>query len=120
MAKFISISSSTELLRIPSDRLMFITADGNYSALFTQDGRTEIVCLQLGVIEDLISSQLGDDGRQFFRIGRSLIVNASFICKIDLSKQEIIVSDCRGNYHTLQASKQALAGVKYVLEEGSL
>lgn len=58
--KHIVISKGTEFLRVPSDRLMYISSDGNYSNVVTLDGERRLVSLQLGQIEDLIGDQLGD------------------------------------------------------------
>ena len=116
MAKFIVISSKTELLKVPSDRLMFITSDGNYSKVYTLDGKYRQVACQLGQIEDLIGKQLGEEDTPFIRIGKSLIVNMDFIYLIDISEQTIIVSDFQGQYHKLSASRKALLSIKFLIE----
>ena len=36
--KHIVISKGTEFLRVPSDRLMYVSSDGNYSNVVTLDG----------------------------------------------------------------------------------
>ena len=61
MTRFISISSNAELLRIPSEFLMFITADGNYSKVYIKGGESRLVSFQLGQLEDLIAEQLGEE-----------------------------------------------------------
>lgn len=91
--KHIVISKGTELLRVPTDRLMYISSDGNYSNVVTLDGQTRLVSLQLGQIEDLIGDQLGDNGGNFLRLGRSLIINVDYIYLVDVAKQQLILSD---------------------------
>ena len=49
----IRISTKTELLRLPSDRLMFISAEGNYSMIHLEDGSSYLVAYQLGQLERL-------------------------------------------------------------------
>ena len=120
MNKFIVISTGTELLRVPSDRLMFITSEGNYSKVYTQDGHYHMVAHQLGQLEDIIGDQLGEEETPFIRIGKSLIVNRDYIYLIDVSEQIILVSDCQGQYHTLQASRKALISIKILLENNEL
>ena len=56
------ISKGTEMLCVPVDRLVYISSDGNYSTVVTQDNREQTVSYQLGQIEDLIDEQLGDAG----------------------------------------------------------
>jgi len=114
--KHIIISKGTELLRIPSDSLMYVSSDGNYSNVASADGRVHIVTIQLGQIEDLIADQLGDTGGNFLRLGRSLIINIDYIYLIDVAKQQLVLSDCKGSWHDLTASKEVLSKLKAYIE----
>ena len=116
LSNTIVISKGTELLRVPAERLVYISADGNYSNVVTQDNRQRIVSYQLGQLEDLIVDQLGEEGSSFVRLGRSLIINRDFINWIDVSKQVIVLSDCAGCYHELNASREVLSKFKAYLE----
>lgn len=114
--KHLIISKGTEFLRIPPERLVFISSDGNYSTITTLDNRNRLVAFQLGHLEDLIGDQLGDEGSIFLRLGRSLIVNTQYIFHIDIAKQELILSDCAGCYHELSASREVLIKLKSYIE----
>lgn len=116
MSKHIIISRGTELLRIPADALMFVSSDGNYSNITTQDGRTRLVTLQLGQIEDILQEQLSDAESSFLRLGRSLIINTNYIHFIDISKQQLILSNCTNSYHQLTASREVLIKLKAYIE----
>lgn len=116
MEKYIVISKNTELLRIPASGLMYISAQGNYSEVVTRDGRKRLVSYQIGQLEDMIDEQMGEDEFGFCRLGRSLIVNMKYVYVIDISKQEVILSDCMGSYHTLSASRDILVYLKTHLE----
>lgn len=118
MKKLIVISTGTELLRIPADRLVYISADGNYSDVVTQDNRKTMVSMQLGQIEDLIAEQLGAEGENFGRVGRGLVINMDYVFSIEISSraQRVILSDCHGCYHSLSASREALTKLKIFLE----
>lgn len=116
MGKTIVISKGTELLRIPSHRLVFISADGNYSEVMTQDNRKRVVSFQLGQLEDLIGDQMGDEGANFIRLGRGLIINLDFVYWVDVAKQVLILSDCAGCYHELTASREVLVKLKAYLD----
>ena len=109
MAGTIIISKGGELLRIPADRLMYVTSDGNYSNVVNSDGHTRLVTYQLGQIEDAIISQLGDEGMNFLRLGRGLIVNTAYIYFVDVTRQQLIMSNFNGIYHELSASKAVLS-----------
>ena len=116
MSRHILISKGTELLRVPSDCLVFISADGNYSNVVTRDNRTRMVSFQLGQIEDLIGDQLGENGSNFIRLGRSNIINIDFVYAIDVAKQLVILSDCAGCYHEVSASREVLIKLKAYLD----
>ncbi len=116
MNRYIIISKGTELLRIPASCLMFVSSDGNYSNITTEDGRTKLVTLQLGQIEDILQEQLSDADSNFLRLGRSLIINTNYIYFIDTSKQELVLSNCRGSYHVLSASREVLIKLKAYME----
>ena len=72
---------------------------------------------QLGQIEKMISSQLGSDGNIFIRIGKSLIINRSYIYYINISKQKLTLSDIASFNHTVTASKEALKQLKELIEK---
>ncbi|MBQ0086783.1 MAG: LytTR family transcriptional regulator DNA-binding domain-containing protein [Bacteroidales bacterium] len=114
--KHIIISKSTELLRVPVDYMMYVSSDGNYSNIITLDGRSRLVCLQLGQVEDIIAEQLGDNGGNFLRLGRSLIINTNYIYLVDVAKQQLILSDCKGSWHELTASREVLIKLKTYIE----
>lgn len=116
MNKVIIISKGTELLRIPAARLVYVSAEGNYSEVVTQDGRRRIVSFQLGQIEELIGKQLGANGSNFIRLGRGLIINLDFVYWIDIAKQSLILSDCSGCYHELTASREVLIKLKAFID----
>ena len=116
MKRYIIISKGTELLRIPADSLMFVSSDGNYSNIITEDGRTRLVTLQLGQIEDILQEQLSNAESNFLRLGRSLIINTDYIYFIDTSKQELILSNCKRSYHVLTASREVLIKLKAYME----
>ena len=116
MDKHIIISKGTELLRIPAECLMFVSSDGNYSNVTTIDGRTKLISLQLGQVEDMLQEQLSDADSNFIRLGRSLIININYIYFIDTSKQELILSNCQGSYHILSASREVRIKLKAYME----
>ena len=116
MPKRIIISKGSELLRVPSDCLMYVSSDGNYSNVVTTDGRARLVTYQLGQIEDAINEQLGDEGMTFLRLGRRLIINTEYIYLVDIAKQTLLLSDFHGNVHELSASKEVLTKLKAYIE----
>ena len=117
MPSHIVISKGTELHRFPLDALICVSADGNYSYVLTVDGKETLICLQLGQIEALMVAQLGAGITNFVRLGRGLIINIDYINHIDISKQLLIMSDCRGVRKELSASREALIKLKDLVEQ---
>lgn len=108
--------TSTEVVRVPVGFLVYIKADGNYSAIVMADGSSYVLTLQLGQIERRISEGVGSGDSRFIRIGKSLIVNRTFITYINPGRQKLTLSDCRTFRHELTASRDALKALKEFIE----
>ena len=117
MKRSLIISTASELVRIAPERIVYIASDGNYSTLIQTDGEMRMLSYQLGQIEKMISSQLGAEGNAFIRIGKSLIINRSYIYYINVAKQKMTLSDVASFSHTVSASKEALKQLKELLEK---
>ena len=117
MDRRLVFTTSTEIVRVPSDTVVYIAADGNYSAITIADGENFVLTLQLGEIERRIAEMLESDDNRFIRIGRSLIVNRDFIAFINPVRQKMVLSDCRAFRHEVSASKEALKALKELLEK---
>ncbi|MBO4738610.1 MAG: LytTR family transcriptional regulator [Bacteroidales bacterium] len=82
----------TELLRIASVDILYIHADGNSSDLYLTNGEKQTISMQLGEIENTIKNQLKKTAVNLVRIGKSHIINRTYIYKIDTVKQHLILS----------------------------
>ena len=109
--------TSIDLVRIAPDRIVYISSDGNYSTLVQADGEVRMLSFQLGQIEKMIADQLGNEGNNFIRIGKSLIINRSYIYYINVPKQKLVLSDVGSFSHTMSASKEALKLLKELIEK---
>ena len=117
MKKQLIIPTSIDLVRIAPDRIVYIASDGNYSTLMQTDGEVRMLTFQLGQIEKMIADQLGVEGNNFIRIGKSLIINRSYIYYINVPKQKLVLSDVATFSHTVAASKEALKLLKELIEK---
>lgn len=117
MSKHLIISTTIDLVRIAPERIVYISSDGNYSTLVQTDDEMRMLSYQLGQIEKMISTQLGSDGNNFIRIGKSLIINSSYVYYINIPKQKLVLSDVKTFNHTVSASKEALKQLKELLEK---
>ena len=118
MKKHLIITTSLDLVRIAPDRIVYISSDGNYSTMVQADGEMRMLSYQLGQIEKMISEQLGKEYcRLFIRIGKSIIINRSYVYYINVTRQKLTLSDIRTFSHTVSASKEALKQLKEEIEK---
>ena len=117
MKKQIIISTSNELVRVLPERIVYISSDGNYSTMVLHDKTEHLFTFNLSHFQKLIEKQLKDDASQFIRIGKSLIINRDYIYRINLAKQQLVMSDMALNQaFMLSASKEALKQLMQLLE----
>lgn len=118
--KVIIISNVNELVRVKPERVVYIMSEGNYSTMVLHDKTEQVFTMNLAHCQQLIEQQLGDDAETFIRIGRQLIINRAYIYKINVNKQQLVMSDMMLNQaFTLSASKEALKQLKEYLEKTS-
>ncbi len=87
--EWLRISTSTELVRVATDEIVYVRADGNYSDLMLTNGNSRKMTFQLHFFDEVFQ-QLQNN--MFVRVGRSLIVNKRFIYVINLTEQQLILS----------------------------
>ena len=112
--EWLKITTNSEIIRIPTDEIIFIKGDGNYSDIFLANGKKENVISQL---HDLMDKLTALNYSPFYRVGKSLIINRDYIFKVNLGLQRIILSNSRLEKDILiKASKDALKNLKEKLE----
>ena len=117
MKKRLIISTSVDLVRIAPEHIVYISSDGNYSTMVLHDKTEHLFTFNLSHFQKLIEQQLKDEANQFIRIGKSLIINRNYIYRINLTKQQLVMSDMALNQaFMLSASKEALKQLKLYLE----
>lgn len=118
MSKYLVLTNSNEVVRVSPDRIVYILSDGNYSTMTLIDKNEHLFSFNLASFEKIIEQQLGNDAQMFIRLGKSLIINGRYIYYVNVSKQQIVLSDSSfPDKFTLSASKEALKALKAVLEE---
>ena len=118
MSKYLVLINSNEVVRVSPDRIVYILSDGNYSTMTLIDKEEHLFSFNLASFEKIIEQQLGTDAQTFIRLGKSLIINGKYIYYVNVSKQQIMLSDSSfPDKFTLSASKEALKALKTVLEE---
>ena len=85
---FLIVGDSHELFHIDSDNIGYIRAKGNYSNIYLTNGEVVLVLMQLGDVEEEIRKRLPNYGKDFRRLGRSLIINKRNLLKIDFTSKK--------------------------------
>lgn len=116
-SKVLIISNVNELVRVKPERVIYVESDGNYSTMVLHDKTEQTFTMNLAHFQQLIETQLGKEAMTFIRLGKQLIVNRAYIYKINVNKQQLIMSNSETNIaFTLQASKEALRQLKTLVE----
>lgn len=113
--EWLKISTSTELVRVQTEEIVFVQADGNYSDLYLFSGKPHKMTFKLHYFDEVFQ-QLKNN--IFVRVGKSLIVNKNYIYVINITNQELLLSGSRlrGDFK-LSASKEALKELKTLMEQ---
>ena len=108
----IYFNSRDKLIRIDIQKIVYFEGDGNYTYIVTANKQKVCLTINLAHTEDALASQLGDNAKQFMRIGKRFIVNMKYIYQVDIQKQVLMLSDCEHFLFQLPVSKEALKAVK--------
>jgi len=113
--EWLRISTSTELVRVATDEIVYVRADGNYSDLVLTNGKSRKMTFQLHFFDEVFQ-QLQNN--MFARVGRSLIVNKRYIHVINLTEQILIFSgqQIKSDIKPVNVSREALKQLKELLE----
>ena len=114
--EWLRISTSTELVRVATDEIVYVRADGNYSDLMLTNGKSRKMTFQIHFFDEIFQ-QLRRN--MFVRVGRSLIVNKRYIYVINLSEQTMLFAgqQIKGEITPVRVSREALKQLKEQLED---
>ncbi len=110
--RIVFFNSRDELLRVDLSSVVYFEADANYTKMVSANGLTDMVCISLGRMEELLVLKFKDDPGMFARIGKRFILNLNYVYKINTLKQELTLSDQHTFSYTLSISKVALKALK--------
>ena len=108
----IYFNSRDRLIRLYVTKIVYFEGDGNYTYIVTANNQKVCVTLNLAHTEEALANQLGDNAKQFLRIGKRFIVNMNYIYQVDIQKQTLMLSDCERFLYRMPVSKEALKAVK--------
>jgi DNA-binding LytR/AlgR family response regulator len=114
--EWLKISTSSMLVRVAEEEIVFVRADGNYSDLVLTNGKTRNMPFQLHYFEDAFQKL---NTNMFVRLGRSLIVNKRYIYIINLTDGILIFSgqEIKAELSPIRVSREALKALKEQLQQ---
>lgn len=100
-----------ELTCIDTNLVAVVQANGNYSRLVYITKREVMITFGISKLEEILKSYNSKTNR-FIRLGRSIIINHSYLQKIDVLKQQLVLSDGGKNEIRITIPKQILKSYK--------
>ena len=110
--KIIYFNSRDKLIRLDIHKIVYFEGDGNYTYIVNANKHKVCLTLNLAHTEEALAAQLGDEAKQFMRIGKRFIVNMNYIYQVDIQKQTLMLSDSEHFLFQMPVSKEALKTVK--------
>ena len=113
--EWLRISTSTELVRVATDEIVYVRADGNYSDLMLTNGNCRKMTFQIHFFDETFQRLRRN---MFVRVGRSLIVNKRYIHVINLTEQlmRFAGQQIKNEIAPVRVSRDALKQLKEQLE----
>ena len=112
------INSRDELFVLDLDKVAYIQASGNYSRIVYIGGMQMMITLGLSKLEGMIKMIVPKDRRSpFVRLGRSLLVNQTYLTHINVLKQRLTLSDNQEHSYVLDVPKALLKSYKDLIRK---
>ena len=112
------INSRDELFVLDLDKVAYIQASGNYSRIVYICGMQMMITLGLSKLEGMIKMIVPKDRRSpFVRLGRSLLVNQTYLTHINVLKQRLTLSDNQEHSYVLDVPKALLKAYKDLIRK---
>ncbi|MDL2228467.1 LytTR family transcriptional regulator DNA-binding domain-containing protein [Odoribacter sp. OttesenSCG-928-L07] len=118
MSKYLLLTNNNEVVRVSPERIVYIHSNGNCSYMILTGNEKHAFSFNLAKFEKILQEQLNSEAHILIRLGKQLIINSKYIYYINITKQEIILSDISfPAKFTLDVSREALRKLKTDLEE---
>lgn len=114
----ICLNTRDNLVVIDLDKVAVMQADGNYTNVTYIGGQKMMISQNLSKMEDLVK-QLSPKGFHsgFVRLGRSVIINQSYLYAINTLKGILLLSDFSNHVYRVSVPKPLLKEYKQILKK---
>lgn len=97
------------------DNVAYLLADGSYTKIVYIGGMQTTLAIGITDMEKIVTNACGTRPSPFIRLGRSLILNQSFLYNINIIKHRITLSDTEKNILYIELPKPLLKKYKNLL-----
>ncbi|MCL2726943.1 MAG: LytTR family transcriptional regulator [Bacteroidales bacterium] len=113
--RYIYFNSRDTFFRIALPQIIFFSADKNYTLLQLTNGQKLVFTFSLQKMEQYLTEKLNEDAKIFARIGKSCIINLTYVYQIDIVKQKLHLYDpVSSKNFALDISKEALKNLRKI------
>lgn len=110
------LNTRDELLIIDLAKIAFFQANGNYTHMQYIKGETHLLTIGISKVEEFIRQVWpANQPSTFIRLGRSLLINQTYLTEINILKQRITLSDRETNSYPLSVPKPLLKQYKELI-----
>ena len=109
---YLHLNNRDEFLRIDISKIVYFEADGNYTNIVLSNQLKGMVCMNLSKMQRILTERLKEQAGIFARVGKSHIINHTYVYQINVLKQKLVLSDGENFTYQLDVSKEALKQLK--------
>ena len=118
MSKYLYLNSRDEFFRIDISKIVYFEAGGNYTHIYLSNKMKGTVCMNLHNMQQTLSENLKEAASIFARVGKSHIINLTYVYNIAILRQKLTLSDGENFSYTVSISKDALKKLREYFIEG--
>lgn len=116
---YLYINTRDELLRLDCSKIVYMEGDGNYTNIVLVNKLKASVCMNLMDMQRYISESLKEHASIYARVGKRFIVNLNYIYRINVLRQQLVLTDGINFAYQLSISKEALKQLKVLMLENA-
>lgn len=107
-AKYLYLNSRDEFFRVDISKIVYFESEGNYTNIILNNKMKATVCMNLAQMQTIISDSLKEGASMFARIGKRHIINLTYVYRIAILRQRLVLSDGENFEYQVSISKEAL------------
>lgn len=116
--RYLYLNSRDEFLRVDITKIVYFESEGNYTNILLNNKMKATVGINLAQMQTILKDSLRDAAATFARIGKRHIINLTYVYKIAILRQRLILSDGENFEYNISISKDALKKLRDMYIDG--